>query len=286
MPERIFRPVLAEKIAGFRLSPERRFLLSYLPSIPYPLYLKRMSFAIRTTGLCKIFDGTMAVENLDLAIAEGSVTALLGGNGAGKSTTMAMLLGLLQPTSGNITVFGRDLLRERAAIAAATNFSSPYVDLPNRLTVRQNLIVYGHLYGVQGMDARIAELAEQLQIAPLLDRHHGSLSAGQRTRASLAKSLMNRPRLLLLDEPTASLDPDVADWVRALLLDYRRETGATIFMASHNMTEVERMCDAVIVMKHGRIVAEGSPASLLAAYNRLNLEEVFLDIARDRTALH
>ena len=243
-----------------------------------------MTIAIQTTNLNKTYGKTVAVESLSLSITEGSVTALLGGNGAGKTTTMSMLLGLLQPTSGSIRILGRDLARERAAIAAEMNFSSPYVDLPNRLTVRQNLIVYGHLYGVQNMNTRITELAEQLQITHLLDQHHGALSAGQRTRASLAKSLMNAPKLLLLDEPTASLDPDVADWVRSLLLDYRKATGATIFMASHNMAEVERMCDHVIMMKQGHIVAQGSPAELLTTYNRQNLEEVFLDIARDRTA--
>ena len=164
------------------------------------------------------------------------------------------------------------------------NFSSPYVDLPNRLTVRQNLIVYGHLYGVPHLNARIAELAAQLQITDLLNRRHGSLSAGQRTRASLAKSLLNTPRLLLLDEPTASLDPDTADWVRSLLMDYRRTTGATIFMASHNMVEVERMADHVIIMRRGRVVDEGAPSALIAKYGRVNLEEVFLDIARNRAA--
>lgn len=243
-----------------------------------------MSLAIQTTRLQKIFDETVAVHDLNLAVQEGSITALLGGNGAGKTTTMSMLLGLLTPTSGDIRIFGRDMLRERTAIAAETNFSSPYVDLPNRLTVRQNLTVYGHMYGVPQMGQRIVELAEQLQITTLLDQKHGSLSAGQRTRASLAKSLMNKPRLLLLDEPTASLDPDVADWIRSLLLAYRKASGATIFMASHNMGEVERMCDHVIMMKQGQIVAEGSPAKLIQTYNRQNLEEVFLDIARDRTA--
>jgi ABC-2 type transport system ATP-binding protein len=243
-----------------------------------------MSFAIQADGLTKIFDDTVAVDHIDFAVKTGSITALLGGNGAGKTTTMSMLLGLLTPSGGNVHILGRDLLRERAAIAAEMNFSSPYVDLPNRLTVRQNLIVYGLLYGVPQIKARIAELAGQLQIAPLLDRAYGSLSAGQRTRASLAKSLMNKPRLLLLDEPTASLDPDIADWVRGLLMDYRKATGATLFMASHNMTEVERMCDDVIVMKQGRIVASGSPAELLKTYSRLTLEEVFLDIARDRVA--
>ncbi len=175
------------------------------------------------------------------------------------------------------------MLRERKRIAPFINFSSPYVDLPNRLTVRQNLIVYGNLYGVQNLDERIMQLAEQLQMTELLDRPHGSLSAGQRTRATLAKSLLNEPRLLLLDEPTASLDPDTADWVRTLLMDYRKETGAAIFMASHNMFEVERMCDDVIMLNKGRIVDRGSPKQLLETYSRNNLEEVFLDIARNRS---
>jgi ABC-2 type transport system ATP-binding protein len=242
------------------------------------------SFAIETRNLCKSFDDVVAVNSISLSIATGSITALLGGNGAGKSTTMAMLLGLLHPTSGSITLLGHDLSKERAIIAPFLNFSSPYVDLPNRLTVRQNLIVYGHLYGVPHLKDRIADLVEQLQITFLLDRKHGTLSAGQRTRASLAKSLLNKPKLLLLDEPTASLDPDTADWVRTLLMDYRKNTGATVFMASHNMYEVERMCDDVIVMKAGAIVDHGSPQKLLETYSRENLEEVFLDIARNRTA--
>lgn len=242
------------------------------------------SFAIHTVKLCKSFDNVVAVNSIDLSICQGSITALLGGNGAGKSTTMAMLLGLLNPTSGSIELLGRDLLKDRAAIVPYINFSSPYVDLPNRLTVRQNLTVYGHLYGVLNLKERISELSDQLQIVELLDRKHGSLSAGQRTRASLAKSLLNKPPLLLLDEPTASLDPDTADWVRTLLMDYRKTTGATVFMASHNMYEVERMCDNVIVMKTGAIVDRGSPRKLLETYSRENLEEVFLDIARNRTA--
>lgn len=242
------------------------------------------TFAIQTEKLRKVFGDLVAVDSVTLNVASGSVTALLGGNGAGKSTTLAMLLGLLQPTSGGIALLGHDLLKDRAAIAPYINFSSPYVDLPNRLTVRQNLIVYGHLYGVAHLKPRIDELAGQLQIADLLDRRHGSLSAGQRTRASLAKSLLNQPRLLLLDEPTASLDPDTADWVRTLLMDYRKNTGATIFMASHNMVEVERMCDDVIMMKAGAVVDRGAPQKLLDTYGRTTLEEVFLDIARNRTA--
>lgn len=236
--------------------------------------------SIHTKRLRKVFDRIAAVDGVELAVARGSITALLGGNGAGKSTTLGMLLGLLQPTSGSIEMLGHDLQTEREMIAPFINFSSPYVDLPNRLTVRQNLTVYGHLYGIAHLKARIAELAARLQISDLLDQRHGSLSAGQRTRASLAKSLLNYPRLLLLDEPTASLDPDTADWVRTLLMDYRRETGATIFMSSHNMLEVERMCDDVIMMKQGKIVARGTPKDLLARFERENLEEVFLDIAR------
>ncbi len=237
--------------------------------------------AIAVRNLRKIFDGTVAVDGIDFSVGFGQIVGLLGGNGAGKTTTLAMLLGLLEPTSGAIHLLGRDLQTERAQIAPQINFSSPYVDLPNRLTVRQNLTVYGHLYGVPHLDRRIAELSEQLQITTLLDRRHGSLSAGQRTRASLAKSLLNRPRLLLLDEPTASLDPDTADWVRTLLLDYRRTEGAAILMASHNMVEVERMCDDVIVMKQGKIVDQGAPHDLIATYGHGNLEEVFLDIARN-----
>ncbi len=246
--------------------------------------MKNSFVAIQVQNLTKIFDSTTAVDAVDFEVRTGTITALLGGNGAGKSTTMAMLLGLLTPTAGSIHILGHDLLRERAVIAPFMNFSSPYVDLPNRLTVRQNLTVYGHLYGVAHLPARITELADQLQLGEFIDRKHGSLSAGQRTRASLAKSLLNVPRLLLLDEPTASLDPDTADWVRTLLMDYRRTTGATIFMASHNMQEVERMCEDVIIMKQGRIVDRGAPDRLLQTYSRDTLEEVFLDIARNRTA--
>lgn len=246
--------------------------------------MQQMPLAIRTEGLKKTYGELVAVDALDLDIAAGSVTALLGGNGAGKTTTLSMLLGLLQPTAGRIEILGIDLLTRREDVAQYMNFSSPYVDLPNRLTVRQNLIVYGHMYDVKNLKARIAELAEKLRLGAILDRPYGDLSAGQKTRVSLAKAVLNVPRILLLDEPTASLDPDAADWVRQMLLDYRKESGATIFMSSHNMYEVERMCDDVIVMKKGRIVARGSPRALLESYGRENLEEVFLDIARDRAA--
>lgn len=242
--------------------------------------MNNSDFIIEATGLRKVFGGVAAVDGIDFAVGAGSVTALLGGNGAGKTTTITMLLGLLLPTSGTITVLGHDMLRNRFAALPFMNFSSPYVDLPNRLTLRQNLTVYGNLYSVRHLKKRIQELADDLQIADFLDRPHGSLSAGQKTRASLAKALINRPKLLLLDEPTASLDPDTADWVRSLLLSYRKKENATIFMASHNMYEVERMCDDIIMMREGKIVDQGSPRHFLESYDRINLEEVFLHIAR------
>ena len=198
---------------------------------------------ILVSGLVKRFNDTVAVAGVDFAVPQGTTAALLGGNGAGKTTTLSMLLGLLVPSAGAITIFGEDMLRHRYRVLPRMNFSSPYVDLPHRLTVRQNLVVYGRLYGSSGLSDRIAQLAADLQIEAFLDRQTGKLSAGQRTRVALAKALLNEPELLLLDEPTASLDPDTGDWVRSYLEAYRARTGATILLASHNMGEVERLCD-------------------------------------------
>jgi len=238
--------------------------------------------AIRVENLTKRYGETLAVDHIDFAAAPGRTIGLLGGNGAGKTTTIAMLLGLLIPTEGTIHVLGHDIARDRFAALARMNFSSPYVALPHRLSVAENLRVYGHLYNVPHLEARIGELADQLDLREFLDRPAGQLSAGQKTRAALAKSLINRPDVLLLDEPTASLDPDTADMVRTWLERYRAESGCTILLASHNMAEVERMCDLVLMLKRGRIVDRGSPAELLERYGREDLEEVFLDIARDR----
>lgn len=195
-----------------------------------------------------------------------------------------MLLGLLLPSSGTIRVLGEDMVRHRYRVLPRLNFSSPYVDLPHRLSARENLTVYGHLYGVPHLKARVGELERALELSEFLDRPVGKLSAGQKTRVALAKALLNRPELLLLDEPTASLDPDTADWMRGYLRDYQRASGATILLASHNMTEVERMCDDVLVLKGGRLVDQGAPSVLVGEYGRATLEEVFLDIARDRRA--
>jgi ABC-2 type transport system ATP-binding protein len=191
-------------------------------------------------------------------------------------------MGLVTPTSGRVSVLGAQMPRQRYDVLHRMNFESPYVDLPTRLTVRQNLSVFAQLYGVDDVRGRIAALAVDLNLTEFLDTWTGRLSSGQKTRVSLAKALLNRPDVLLLDEPTASLDPDTADWVRGHLEQYRRETNATVLLASHNMGEVERLCDRVIIMKRGRIEDDGTPQQLLARYGRENLEEVFLDVARGR----
>ena len=238
--------------------------------------------AIQVQGLTKRYGDVTAVDGITFGVASGGTLGLLGGNGAGKTTTIAMLLGLLIPTEGHIRVLGHDMARDRFAALARMNFSSPYIALPSRLSVAENLRVYGHLYGVRGLEARIRELAAQLDLGGLLNRPSGNLSAGQKTRVALAKSLINRPDVLLLDEPTASLDPDTGDMVRGWLERYRRESGCTVLLASHNMAEVERLCDSVLMLKQGRIVDSGSPPELLDRYGRDDLEQVFLDIARNR----
>jgi ABC-2 type transport system ATP-binding protein len=238
--------------------------------------------AIAVEHLAKFYKTTRAVDDVSFRIARGSITGLLGGNGAGKTTTIAMIMGLVLPTSGRIQVLGHPIPDESAAVLGRMNFESPYVDMPMRLTVRQNLTIFGRLYAVPHLRERIEELASDLDLGDFLDRANGKLSAGQKTRVALAKALINRPELLLLDEPTASLDPDTADWVRQHLDSYRKERGATILLASHNMLEVERLCDRVIIMKRGRIEDDDSPERILARYNRDTLEEVFLDVARGR----
>jgi len=239
--------------------------------------------AISAQNLGKSYGETRAVDGIDFEVPSGRTLGLLGGNGAGKTTTIAMLLGLLVPSQGQIRILGHDMATDRFAALARMNFSSPYVSLPHRLTVRENLVVYGHLYNVARVNQRIAELAAQLDLEALLERPAGDLSAGQKTRVALAKSLINRPDVLLLDEPTASLDPDTGDLVRTWLERYQAESGCTILLASHNMAEVERLCSDVLMLKRGRVVDRGTPGELLARYGRDDLEQVFLDIARDRT---
>jgi len=242
--------------------------------------LARLPVAVR--GLTKRYGTVTAVDHISFAIKPGTTVALLGGNGAGKTTTIAMLLGLIEPTAGDVRVFGADMSRNRYDVAQRLNFQSPYVDLPARLTVKQNLTVYAGLYGIANAAERIAYVAEHLQIASLLDRPTGKLSAGQKTRVGLAKALLNAPELLLLDEPTASLDPDTADWIRRKLKDYARERNATLLIASHNMAEVERLADRIILLDAGRIIEDETPKALIKSYGRDTLEDVFLDVVRGR----
>ena len=239
---------------------------------------------IEVDALTKRYGEVLAVDAVSFAVARGTTVALLGANGAGKTTTMAMIMGLLLPNGGAVRMFGRDLARDRYALLPRMNFSSPYTDLPHRLTVRENLTVYARLYGLDRIRARIERLAETFDFAALLGRPTGRLSAGQRTRVALAKALINDPELLLLGEPSASLDPDTADWVRGVIERHTAETGATILLASHNMAEVERLCDNVFMMRAGRIVDSGTPRGMIERYGRATLEEVFLDIARGAAA--
>jgi len=235
---------------------------------------------VEVRDLRKVYRDIIAVDDISFALEPASVTALLGGNGAGKTTTIAMLMGLVVPTSGEARVFGVDMARHRHQVLHRMNFESPYVDVPMRLTVRQNLEVFARLYGVRDLKGRIGEIADDFKLGEFLDRPYGKLSAGQKTRVSLAKALLNEPELLMLDEPTASLDPDTADWARSKLELYRRGRAATIVLASHNMAEVERLADRVIMLEKGRIIADETPADLIKRFGRANLEEVFLAIAR------
>ncbi len=240
--------------------------------------------AIEVTRLAKSFNGTDAVREVSFSVARNQTVALLGANGAGKTTTISMLLGLVLPSAGEIRVLGEDMVRHRYRVLPRINFSSPYVDLPRRLTVEQNLMVFARLYGLSAPRARLRELAGELELEAMLRKPCGQLSAGQRTRVSLAKALINTPEVLLLDEPTASLDPDTADWMRAYLKRFQARNGCAILLASHNMAEVERLADQVLMMRKGQIVDRGSPDELIRRYGRRDLEQVFLDIARGTRA--
>jgi len=236
--------------------------------------------AISVESLYKAYDNVRAVNGISFTVPAGKVVGLLGGNGAGKTTTISMILGALIPTSGKIEVLGHDMATNRFAALPRMNFASPYVNLPLRLTVEQNLKVYAKLYGLRRANDVIAKLAEDLDLGHLMKTMARSLSAGQKTRVTLAKALLNAPDVLLLDEPTASLDPDTADFIRGYLEDYTKYSNCAVLLASHNMQEVERLCDHILIMKNGLIKARGTHDELCSCYNRENLEQVFLDIAR------
>jgi len=236
---------------------------------------------IEVKKLNKIYDKTIAVKDLSFVINKGKIIGLLGPNGCGKTTTIAMILGLVKPTSGEIIIKGKNLEKERINLLEKMNFISPYVELPKKLTIEENLKVYAGLYGVKNANEKISELVNELRLNKFLKKKTGELSSGQKNRISLAKALINDPEILLMDEPTASLDPDTGDFVRSFIEHYSSKTNVTILLASHNMNEVERLCDSVMMMKDGIIVDTGKSQELISRHGRKNLEEVFLKIVRE-----
>ena len=239
-----------------------------------------MPNSIEVINLSKKFETKEVVSNISFKINEDEMVGLLGPNGCGKTTTIGMILGLLKPTRGKVLINGTNIEKNKISILHKMNFISPYIELPKKLKVKQNLIVYGKLYNVRKLDERINYLANKLRLNELLNKITGELSSGQKNRVSLAKALINDPAVLLLDEPTASLDPETGDFIRSFLENYKKEKKISVLLASHNMSEVKRLCSSVLMMKDGLIVDSGTPTELITKYGRKNLEEVFLEIAR------
>ena len=241
-----------------------------------------MQNSIKVINLKKSYGAKEAVKNISFEIKENEIIGLLGPNGSGKTTTIGMILGLLKPTSGEVLINGIKIEKNPIEILQKINFISPYIELPKKLTVKQNLIVYGKLYSVKNLNEKIEYLVNKLRLENLLNRVTGELSSGQKNRISLAKAIINDPSVLLLDEPTASLDPETGDFVRTFLENYKKERKISVLLASHNMDEVKRLCGTVLMMKDGSIVNSGTPDHLIKKYGRKNLEEVFLEIARNK----
>ena len=244
-----------------------------------------MKNSIIVNNLSKKYSNKLAVKNLNFKINEDQVIGLLGPNGCGKTTTIGMILGLLKPTSGEILINGLNIEKNRIKLLHKINFISPYIELPKKLTVKQNLLVYGKLYSVKNLNYKIEYLSEKLRLKNFLNRITGELSSGQKNRVSLAKALINDPSVLLLDEPTASLDPETGDYVRSFLENYKKEKKISVLLASHNMAEVERLCESVLMMKDGTIIDQGTPKNLINKHGRNNLEEVFLKLTRSADEL-
>jgi ABC-2 type transport system ATP-binding protein len=236
---------------------------------------------IEINNLSKMYKNILAVNNINFKISKGSIIGLLGPNGCGKSTTIGMMLGLIKPTSGEVLISNKNIEKDRTDLLQKMNFISPYIELPKKLTIEENLKVYGRMYGVKNLKDKIAELMEKLNLVEFKKRKTGELSSGQKNRVSLAKALINDPEILLLDEPTASLDPDVGDYVRGIIENFASNNKKTILIASHNMSEVERLCDEVLMMKNGQIIDKGKSVDLIKNHGRKNLEEVFLKIVRN-----
>ena len=238
---------------------------------------------IQIKNLSKKYKDTLAVNNINFSIEKNKTLGLLGPNGCGKTTSIGMMLGLIKPTSGEILIDNKNIVSfKRDEILSRINFASPYIELPKKLTVRQNLEVYGRLYGIKDLKGRIDEISEDLDIKNFFNRNTGELSSGQKNRVSLAKSLINKPEILFLDEPTASLDPDIGDFVRTYIQKYRSKNQVTVLLASHNMNEVERLCDSIIMMKNGEIIDRGTCEEIIKKHGRNNLEETFLKLARGK----
>ena len=245
-----------------------------------------MKNLVEVKNIKKNYGKNEAVKGISFSIKEDEILGLLGPNGSGKTTTIGMLLGLLKPTSGEIFINGQKLEENRIEILEQINFISPYIELPKKLTVKQNLTVYGKLYKINNINERIEFLSEKLRLEDLLNSITGELSSGQKNRVSLAKALINEPKVLLLDEPTASLDPEVGDFVRSFLEDYKKEKKISILLASHNMNEVTRLCKSILMMKEGIIIDKGNPEELINKHGRKNLEEVFLKLSRSKNELN
>ena len=240
-----------------------------------------MTILVNVKNIKKNYGSKEAVKGISFEIKENEILGLLGPNGSGKTTTIGMMLGLLKPSWGEILIDGKNIENNRIEILKKINFISPYIEMPKKLSVKQNLIVYGKLYSVKNLEKRIEYLVEKLRLQDLLDRVTGELSSGQKNRVSLAKALINSPEVLLLDEPTASLDPEIGDFVRTFIENYRKEKKISILLASHNMNEVTRLCKSILMMKNGLIIDKGDPNELIEKHGRKNLEEVFLKLSRE-----
>jgi ABC-2 type transport system ATP-binding protein len=244
-----------------------------------------MENSIEVINLSKSYGNKEAVKNINFRVNENEIIGLLGPNGCGKTTTIAMILGLLKPSNGKVLVNEKNIENNRISLLHKMNFISPYIELPKKLTVMQNLIVYGKLYSVKNLNNKIEYLANKLRFEDFLKKITGELSSGQKNRVSLAKALINDPSVLLLDEPTASLDPETGDFVRTFLENYKKENKISVLLASHNMSEVKRLCDSILMMKDGIIIDKGKPDELINKHGRQNLEEVFLKLARNKNEL-
>ena len=241
-----------------------------------------MQIPLEVIKLSKSYNSKDAVKQISFKVERNEIVGILGPNGCGKTTTIGMILGLLKPTGGNVLINGSDIEKQRVNILEKLNFISPYIELPKKLTVKQNLKIYGRLYDVKNLNERIDYLSDKLRLNEIINKITGELSSGQKNRVSLAKSIINNPLVLLLDEPTASLDPETGDFIRSFLEEYQKENGTSILLASHNMAEVERLCSNVLMMNNGSIIDKGEPKELVKRHGRKNMEEVFLKLTRGK----